>query len=129
MSTTNQRIVTTNIFSADGSYQSYPRGIYMRLYRKHSARFRALHMESYKRVNDRTRRHATNSRKPWTEQEIAMIWDTSYTNLQLAAKLGRSYQAIAQARVRYAVRKPADYVPNSTPTLNFLPGEKDDLAA
>lgn len=49
---------------------------------------------------------------PWTEQEIAQIWDTSRTTGQIAIDIGRSRDAVFVARRRYATKAPKGYVHN-----------------
>lgn len=61
--------------------------------------------------NDKTQGRR-NHRKSWTEQDIALLWDTSYTAKELAEKLHRTYQAIGDARIRFVAHRPKDYCHN-----------------
>jgi len=49
------------------------------------------------------------ARKPWTEQEIAEIWDTSRTTGQIAIDIGRSRDAVFAARRAFATKAPEGY--------------------
>lgn len=68
-------------------------------------------MERAMRWNAATKGRKNHS-KLWTEQEIAILWDTNYTTKELASILQRTFCAIHAARRRYASRKPADYIHN-----------------
>lgn len=75
------------------------------------ARSYARSVKRTKKKNDKTR-DREHHRKPWTEQEIALLWNTAYTMQELAFKLQRTYLAIGNARRRFATRKPSDYYHN-----------------
>ena len=53
-----------------------------------------------------------NHRRPWTEQEIALLWKTTHTTRALATLLDRSFRAIRSARYRFIMRRPIGYVHN-----------------
>ncbi len=74
-------------------------------------RTRKLHQELRKRWNNQTKGRK-NHRKPWIEQEIALLWNTNYTTKEIAALLNRTISAVANARDRFAAHAPKSYVHN-----------------
>ena len=53
-----------------------------------------------------------NHHRPWTEQEIALLWKETHTTRALAVLLDRSFRAIVSARYRFIMRRPISYVHN-----------------
>jgi len=47
---------------------------------------------------------------PWTEQEIAKLWQPGQTAMEIANALRRSYHSVKRARSRFLARCPVDYV-------------------
>jgi len=67
-----------------------------------------------KQWNQKTQGRLNHS-KQWTEQEIAILWDTTRTTKEIAKKLQRSWYAIGAARARFQSKQPTDYIHNGNP--------------
>ena len=76
-----------------------------------------------KRLNERTKGRENHGKK-WTEADIARLWDTRYTTVELAELLDRTYHSISYARIRYAVYAPDDYRHNGCRRVDHSGVEK-----
>lgn len=55
-----------------------------------------------------TKPYRASSGEPWTERDLASLGDRTLTTPEVAAKLGRTWQAVHAACKRYDVRRPRE---------------------
>lgn len=56
-----------------------------------------------KRLYGRSVKHATNSRNPWSPEDIELILKRDITDFELSKKIGRTVQAIQGKRVKLKI--------------------------
>lgn len=73
-----------------------------------------------KGANAKTRKVAHKNGQKWAESEIYAIFDARFTTQETALFLGRTYQAVMAARIRYATHAAAEgYVSNRQRRKDF----------
>ena len=108
-------------------HRRHPVKVKAQKYRQ-TAKYKASHSghtsQFRKRQNQKTQGRLNHS-KQWTEQEIALLWNTDYVTSELALLLDRTHHAVLTARRRHASRKPEGYRHNGTQKVQLtLPGNK-----
>ncbi len=96
-------------------YKEYSRSAHRRRYLQEQDQQRRRKVAGSKRATKTQKKHDAETQggrshqKKWTEQEIELIWDTSFTTRDLAELLGRTYSAVRSARSRNAAKRPGNY--------------------
>ena len=74
--------------------------------------FKKARKDYNKRRYEKTQ-YAINHHRRWSDEEIRLAFDRSLTDREISEKIGRSLQAIENARIRYKDRAPTGWTPKA----------------